>query len=161
MAARKLPSRIKEVNIFVDGYGLLGTVESLTPPTVKTKKEVQNGQHVDTGLLEPMEFSFEINILNEVIYKEAAKLQNAKLKAKGSYQEDGVNKGAVLTLGGPMDIEPDAWKSGDTMKTKGKMYVNVYRMELDGTEVIDIDLSNYIAKIGGVDIYEKVKAAVS
>lgn len=160
MAARKLPSRIKEVNLFVDGYGLFGTVESISLPSVKTKKEVQNGQHVDTGILEAMEFEAEVNIVNMVIYKEAAKLQNAKLKAKGSYQEDGSNKAAVATLGGPIDIEPDAWKSGDAMKTKIKMYVNVYHLDLGGEEVINVDLPNFIAKIGGVDIYEQVKAAV-
>lgn len=158
--ARKLPSRIKEVNLFIDGYGLFGTIESLTPPSAKTKKEMQNGQHIDTGILEPMEFEAEVNITNSVIFKEAAKLQNAKLKAKGSYQEDGSSKGAVITLGGPIDVDLDAWKSGDVMKTKLKMYVNLYHLELDGEEVVNIDLPNYIAKIGGVDIYEKTRAAI-
>jgi len=161
MATRKLPSRIVDINLFVDGYGLLGTVESLTPPAVKTKKENQGGQHIDTGILEAIEFEVEVNILNSVIYKEMAKLQNAKLKGKGSYQQDGVKKAAVLTFGGPMDVDPDAWKSGDAMKTKIKMYVNVYNMQLDGEEVIDVDLPNYIAKIGGVDIYASVRAALS
>ena len=161
MATRKIPSRIKEINLFMDGYGMFGTVESLTLPSAKTKKEMQNGQHVDTGILEPMEFEGEVNITNSVIFKEAAKLQDAKLKAKGSYQEDGTNKGAVATLGGPIDVDPDAWKSGDVMKTKIKMYVNVYHLELDGEEVVNIDLANYIAKIGGVDIYEQTKANIS
>jgi len=161
MALRKLPSRIKDINLFIDGYGMLGTVESLTLPAAKTKKEVQNSQHVDSGILEPMEFEVEVNITNAVIFKEGAKLQTAQLKAKGSYQEDGENKGAVATLGGPIDIEMDAWKSGDVMKTKVKMYVNVYHLELDGEEVLNIDLPNYIAKIGGVDIYEQVKANIS
>lgn len=160
MATRKAPSRIKEVNLFIDGYGLFGTVESLTPPAANTKKEMQNGQHIDTGILEPMEFEAEVNITNPVIYKEAAKLQNAKLKGKGSYLEDGVSKAAVITLSGPLDVNPDAWKSGDVMKTKIKMYVNVYHLELGGEEVINIDLPNYIAKIGGVDIYEQTKSAV-
>jgi len=161
MATRKLPSRIKEVNLFVDGYGLFGTIESLTPPSANTKKEVQNGLHVDTGILEPMEFEAEVNITNMVIFKEAGKLQNAKLKAKGSYQEDGVTKGAIVTIGGPLDVSADAWKSGDAMKTKIKMYVNTYHLDLGGEEIYDIDLPNYIAKIGGVDIYEKTKANIS
>jgi Bacteriophage tail tube protein len=161
MATRKLPSRITDINLFVDGYGLLGTVESITLPAVKTKKENQNSQHVDTGVLEPMEAEVELNIMNEIIYKEMAKLKDAKLKAKGSYQEDGTKKPAVATLAGPMDIDPDAWKSGDVMKTKVKMYVNVYNLQLDGTEVIDVDIPNYIAKIGGEDIYEKVRAHLS
>ncbi len=160
MATRKLPSRLKEVNLFVDGFGFLGTVESLSPPNPKTKKEVQNGQHMDTGMLEPMEFEAELNIMNMIIYKEMAKLQKAKLKGKGSYQEDGANKAAVITLAGPLDIDADPWKSGDTMKVKVKMYVNVYNLQLDGQEVIDIDLPNYIAKIGGTDIYASVRSAV-
>ncbi len=161
MPGRKIPSRIKEVNIFLEGYGFFGTVDTIKLPAVKTKKEQQLGQHVDTGILEPMEFEAEVNITNMTIFQEVAKLQNAKIKAKGSYQEDGSNKAAVATLSGPMDAEMDTWKSGDAMKTKIKMYVNVYHLDLGGDEVIDIDLPNFIAKIGGTDIYEQVKAAVS
>lgn len=160
MSIRKTPSRIKEINIFVDGYGLLGTVESLTPPTVKTKKEFQNGQHVDTGILEAIEFEAEVNISNMTIHKEASKLQNASLKAKGSYLEDGSNKAAALTMTGPVDISSDTWKAGDVMKTKIKQYVNVYHAEYNGEVVYDIDIPNQIAKIGGVDIYEQIRSAV-
>lgn len=160
MATRYLPGQAKEVNVFVSGMGLLGLVKSVQLPEVKTKKEVINGQHVDTGLLEPMEFETEVSSLNEPIYAEMAKLQTASLKAKGSLTENGVKKSFVATLTGPMDTTNDSFESGKALSQKIKMYVNVYHLEVDGQEILNIDLGNYIAKIKGVDIYESIRTAV-
>lgn len=160
MALRRLPSHIKDVNLFLDGYGLFGTVESMTLPAVKTKKEEQNGQHIDTGLLEPMEFEADVNILNQTIYAAMVMGQRAAIKAKGAYQEDGVSKSMAATMVGPVDIDPDAWKRGEVMKTKIKMYVNMYHLDLGGIPVIAVDLANSIAIVDGKDLYADVKAAL-
>ncbi len=160
MATRQIPGRVKELNVFVSGIGYLGTVESYKLPTVKTKKEQVNGIHVDSGLLEPMEFECDLNVVNSVIIGEANKLQDATLNLKGEYLENAVSKKLSATIGGSIDVEVDTLKSGDAMKAKVKMYVNVYHLELDGEEVYSIDLPNYIAKIGGKDIYESIRSAV-
>lgn len=159
-STKQTPSHLTEVNLFVSGYGLFGTVESLTLPAVKTKKEELNGQHVDMRKLEPMEFEAEVHVLNPVIFEEAQKLRDATIKAKGAYEENKTQKGATATLKGPIDVDPDAWKVGEVLKTTIKMYVNTYNLELDGTEVYDIDLPNHIAKIGGSDIYEQARSSV-
>lgn len=158
--SKQTPSHLTEVNLFVGGYGLFGTVETLTLPTVKTKKEVLNGQQVDMRILEPMEFEAEVHVLTPLIHDEARKLREAVLKAKGAYEENNEQKTAVATMTGPIDVEPQSWKAGEVLKTKVKMYVNVYNLELDGTEVYDIDLPNHICKIGGTDIYEQARSAV-
>ena len=160
MAAKNIPSKTKEINVFVSGIGFLGTIESYKLPVVKTKKDTVNGVHVDTQLLEPMEFEAEINSANSTILKEASKLSNASLKLKADYIENNETKKLVATLGGSVDIEVDTLKAGDNMKTKVKMYVNVYNLNLGGDEVYDIDLPNVIAKIGGKDIYESTRSAV-
>jgi len=160
MATRKIPSKAKELNIFVSGVGFLGTIESYKLPVVKTKKDVMNGVHVDSGRLEPMEFEADINSANSTILQEASKLSEASLKLKGEYLEDNVVKKLTATLTGSVDMEVDTIKDGDAMKTKVKMYVNVYNLNLGGDEVYDIDLPNMIAKIGGKDIYESTRSAV-
>jgi len=160
MAAREFAGIIKEANLFVGGMGFLGKVESVKLPDVKTKKEYANGQHVDYGLLEPMEFEADVNSVSELLYKELAKLQDAELKVKGAITENGVKKSATATLKGPVDVEHDAWKSGESVKKKVKMYVNVFHLEIDGKEEIFVDLPNYIARIGGTDIYEEIRNAV-
>lgn len=160
MATRYLPGQTKEVNIFASGMGLLGLVKSVQLPEVKTKKEVLNGQHVDSGLLEPMEFETELSSLNELIFEEMAKLQTASIKAKGSLVENGKNKSFTATLEGPLDTSIDSFEAGKALSQKIKMYVNIYHLEVDGKEILNIDLGNYIAKIKGVDIYESIRTAV-
>lgn len=160
MAKRSFGGQTKEVNLFADGIGFLGKVKSVSLPSVKTKKEVINGMSVDTGLLEPMEFEAELNSFNELIYKEMAKLQEASLKAKGSLVEGGKKKTFVATLKGPIDVDMDGFEAGNALSKKIKMSVNVYHLEIDGNEVINVDLPNYIAKIAGTDIYEEVRNAV-
>ena len=160
MAVRGFAGKIREANLFVGGMGFLGKVESVKLPEVKTKKDFVNGQHVDLGILEAMEFEAEVNSLSELIYKELSKLQNAELKVKGAIMENGVKKSAVATLKGPIDVEHDTWKSGENVKKKIKMYVNVFHLEVDGKEEVFVDLPNYIARIGGTDIYEDIRNAI-
>ncbi len=160
MATRQIPGKVRELNLFVSGIGYLGTVESYKLPSVKTKKEQVNGIHVDSGLLEPMEFECDLNVVNGAILGEANKLHKVTLNLKGEYTENGTVKKLAATIGGSIDVDPDTMKAGDTIKTKVKMYVNTYHLELDGAEVYSIDLPNYIAKIGGKDIYESIRSAV-
>lgn len=160
MATRYLPGQTKDVNIFASGMGLLGLVKTVQLPEVKTKKEVLNGQHVDTGLLEPMEFETELSSLSELLFSEMAKLQIASIKAKGSMVQNGQNKSFIATLTGPIDTTLDSFEAGKALGQKIKMYVNVYHLEVDGQEILNIDLPNYIAKIQGKDIYESIRTAV-
>jgi len=158
--ATLIPGKMKRVNLFVSGLGLLGLVKNVKLPSVKTKKDVINGVHVDSGLLEPMEFECELTDFNEAMLKEASKLSEATLKVKGDYLKNNVNAKFTATLGGSLDVEMDSLEEGKEFAQKVKMYVNVYNLELAGETIYDIDLQNVIAKIGGKDIYEATRSAV-
>ena len=157
--ARKIPGTIKELNLFVEGIGFLGVVEDMKYPHVRTKKERVNGVVIDTGILEELVFEGNLTIASAEIYKHA----NGKsiiTKGKTAYVEGGVNKKMNSTFGGFLDAELDSLKVAEKMKTKIKMDLNVYNLNLNGEEVYDIDLLNDIAKIGGKDIYEATRSAV-
>lgn len=158
--ATLIPGKMKRVNLFVSGLGLLGLVKNVKLPSVKTKKDVINGIHVDSGLLEPMEFECELTDFNEAMLKEASKLSEATLKVKGDYIKNNVNAKFTATLGGSLDVDMDSLEDGKEFAQKVKMYVNVYNLELNGEEIYDINLQNVIAKIGGKDIYESTRSAV-
>lgn len=81
--ATLIPGKMKRINLFVSGLGLLGLVKNVKLPTVKTKKDVLNGINVDSGLLEPLEFECELTDFNAAMLKEASKLSEATLKVKG------------------------------------------------------------------------------
>ena len=158
--ATLIPGKMKRVNLFVSGLGLLGLVKNVKLPTVKTKKDVINGINVDSGLLEPMEFECELTDFNAAMLKEASKLSEATLKVKGEHLNNNTNAKFTATLGGSLDVEMDSLEDGKEFAQKVKMYVNVYNLELDGETIYDIDLQNVIAKIGGKDIYEATRSAV-
>ena len=155
-----IPGKMKRLNLFVAGLGLLGLVKNVKLPTVKTKKDVINGIHVDSGLLEPMEFECELTDFNKAMLKEASKLSKATLKVKGDYLDNNKSAKFTATLGGSLDIDMDSLEDGKEFAQKIKMYVNVYNLNVGGDEIYDIDLQNVIAKIGGVDIYEATRSAV-
>ena len=158
--ATLIPGKMKRVNLFVSGLGLLGLVKNVKLPSVKTKKDVINGIHVDSGLLEPMEFECELTDFNADMLKEAAKMSKASFKVKGNYLKNNTNAKFTATLGGSLDVDVDSFEDGKEFAQKVKMYVNVYNLNLDGEEIYDIDLQNVIAKIGGKDIYEATRSAV-
>lgn len=158
--AALIPGKMKRVNLFVSGIGLLGLVKNVKLPVVKTKKDVINCIQVDGGLLEPMEFECELTDFNADMLKEAAKLSEASLKVKGDYLKNNASAKFTATLKGAIDVELDSLEDGKEFAQKVKMYVNVYNLNLDGEEVYDIDLPNVIAKIGGKDIYESTRSAV-
>jgi P2 family phage contractile tail tube protein len=159
MAVRKIPGKVKELNIFIDGLGFLGTVEDCKLPQVKTKKEVVNGVVIDVGIVEDLVFEGTLNIANAEIYKRATN-KSVVVNGKASYLEDNADKKLNTSMGGFLEAEMDTLKAGDNMKTKIKMMLNTYVMSMDSDEVYNIDLPNMIAKIGGKDIYETVRSAV-
>ncbi len=161
MGLRYRPGQTKDINVFVSGMGMLGLAKTAKLPEVKTKKESQNGQHVDTGMLEPMEAEFELSSLNEMIYLEMAKLEEATFKIKGAMVENGKDKNFVATLRGSTDVDTDAFEPGKALNQKVKIYVNTYDLKIDGKEILAIDVPNYIAVIMGRDIYAAVRAALT
>ena len=158
--ATVIPGKMKRVNLFVSGLGLLGLVKDVKLPSVKTKKDIINGMPVDSGLLEPMEFEGTLTDFNADMIKEAAKMSEASFKVKGDYLSNNKNAKFTATLKGPIDTDLDSLEEGKVFGQKVKMYVSTYNLNLNGEEVYDIDLQNVIAKIGGKDIYEATRSAV-
>ena len=156
----KIPGKMKKMNLFVNGLGLLGVVKSVKLPSVKTKKDVINGVQVDSGLLEPMEFECELIDFNADMMMAASLLDEANITVKGEYLENNKSAKLIATLGGALDIDVDSLEEGKELSQKVKMYVNTYVLNLDGKPIYEIDLKNLIAVIGGVDIYASTRSAV-
>lgn len=161
MAERRIPSVVRDINVFVEGIGFLGQAESCKLPSIKTKVEVIAGQHVDTGMLEPMEAELEIRVMNPVIYSAITKMGESSIMLKGAFLENGQAQTGRASLMGIIEIDHDAWKMTDGIKVKIKMYVNVFHLELNDKEVIDINKTKGFAKFNGVDLYDKINSAIA
>jgi len=161
MAERRIPSIVRDINVFVDGTGFLGQAESCKLPSIKTKVEVIAGQHVDTGMLEPMEAEIEVRVMNPLIYDAIIKMGDATMLLKGAFLENGKAQTGRASLGGIIEVDHDAWKMTDGIKVKIKMRVNVFHLELNDKEVIDINKTKGFAKFNGVDLYDKINSAIA
>ena len=157
-----IPAVGRQVNVFVGGIGFVGKTEEYKLPDIKTTKvDGPNGVPVDTGILEKLEAEVTLNTLSDVIFTELSKLQNAQITLKSALSEGGVSKNSRASITGSIDIERDPFKPKETAKVKIKIHILTYQEEIDGKEVVNIDLPNNIAIVGGKDLYEEVRNAIS
>ena len=145
-------------NAFVEGIGFLGKVEDFKEPTVKTQKaDTPQGIKQDIRVLESMEAEINLNSINKIAYTAMQKFEKAKFVVKESVVEDGKTTSIVHTMIGSFDVEENSTKIKDSKKKTIKIYPIQYTKELNGEEIIFVDLENMIARIDGKDILEDVR----
>lgn len=156
-----LPAASVSYNAFVEGIGFLGKVEDFKEPTVKTQKaDTPQGIKQDIRVLEPLEAEININSINKVAYQAMQKFEKAKFVVKESVVEDGKTVSVMHTMVGSFDVEENSTKVKEAKKKNIKIYPIQYTKEIDGNEVIFVDLENMIARIDGKDILEDIRNAI-
>ncbi|HIP44433.1 MAG TPA: hypothetical protein EYG93_03750 [Sulfurospirillum arcachonense] len=153
-----LPAASVSYNVFIEGVGFLGKVEDFKEPTVKTQKaDTPQGIKQDIRVLEPMEAEINLNTINKIAYTAMQKFEKAKFVIKESVVENGKTVVVVHTMVGSFDVEENSTKIKESKKKNIKIYPIQYTKELNGEEVIFVDLENMIARIDGKDILEDVR----
>jgi len=155
----KYPQTLKDINIFVDGLGHLGTSKEIKLPTIKQKKQsVSAGgfeQDIDIGMFEKLEADFTINEYSPIIFAAMvagmATGAGVNITCKASIIQGGKSLAAVATLQGTIEVDDGTWKAGAEVERKVKMNVNRYILEIDGKQGLSFDTRNMIAVIDGVD----------
>jgi P2 family phage contractile tail tube protein len=153
------PQMMKDINIFVDGVGHLGTSEEIKLPTVKFKKEsIERGgfeKDVNLGTFEKLEAEFTLSEYSPAIYAAMAAGTatglGVNITVKGSITQNGKHIPSLATLQGDIEVDDGSWKANSKVERKVKMSVNLYAMHIDGKEAILLDTENMIAIIDGVD----------
>lgn len=158
---------LKNMNLFVDGYGYAGNVEELTPPklTLKTE-EMRNGgmdAPVDIEMgMEKLEASFSLTKYDAGVLKifGLAPGNNKQVTFRGSLSgEDGTETGVVIQLRGMLkEADPGSWKPGDKATLKGTFAVRYYKQTIGDEVIHEIDVPNMIRIINGVDQLKQTRA---
>jgi len=89
-----------------------------------------------------------------------AKLHKAKFVFKERIIESSKESTLVHTIVGSFDLEPSESKYASEKKYTLKIYPIQYTKEIDGKEVVFVDMENYIARLNGVDILEETRNAI-
>lgn len=155
------PAVSQYYNLFIEGVGFLGKVEDFKEPNVKSMKaETALGYKIDIAVPEAMEAEATLSSVNDVLYDAMTKMDKAKFEIKERAIEDGKQKTITHTMVGPFDCELDSTKVKETKKQKFKFTPHQYTKEIDGKEVVFIDLLAPIFRLNGKDMLEDTRQAI-
>ncbi|MBF0304190.1 MAG: phage major tail tube protein [Alphaproteobacteria bacterium] len=164
-----IPKVLKNFSMFVDGYGFAGRVDEVGPPKLAIKTEEFRGGgmdapgEIDMGM-EKLEASFTVSEHDPVIYRQFGLLdgKQVNLTLRGAQQgADGAVVPMVCTLRGMYkELDAGNWKAGDKGSLKASMSCRYYKLEIDGSAVIEIDVDNMTRVINGADQMAAIRAAL-
>ena len=167
-----LPKKLKHLNLFNDGNSYLGVVKSVTLPALARKMEsyrgggMNGGVKADLGMADDgLQFDWKTGGLDLISLKQfgAVNASAVALRFSGSFQQDDTGETSTVEIavrGRHESIEMGEAKAGDDTEHGIKTTCTYYKLTVDNEEIIEIDLLNFIEKVGGVDMLEKQRSAI-
>ncbi|MGY2155755.1 phage major tail tube protein [Pseudomonas tolaasii] len=167
-----MPRKLKNLNLFNDGNSYLGLVKSLTLPSLGRKMEAYRGGGMngpvkaDLGMSDDgIQFEWKTGGLDLISLRQfgAVNASSVALRFSGPYQQDDTGETSnveVVVRGRHETIEMGEGKAGEDTEHSMKTTCSYYKLTVDGEEIIEIDLLNFVEKVNGVDMLEKHRTAM-
>ncbi len=165
-----LPNRLKNYNVFTDGYSHLGEAKEIELPKLARKMDAYRAGGMDGPVnLDQGQEALEMTITYGGLVRDALKQYGAAsvsavlLRFAGSYQaEDGSAPQAVeiVARGRYEELDFGKAKGGDENEFKAKAALAYYKLTIDGADVVEIDLLNMVHIVEGVDILAEHRANI-
>ena len=164
------PSKLKNLNLYIDGNGYLGEIEEVELPKIMLKMDDFRGG----GMLGPVEIDMGLDkielgvtmagLIAGVFASFGAPATDAALtRFAGAYQNDQtgqVQAVEIACLGRWKEIDWGNAKAGDNTQHKYKLTCTYYSLSVDGVPWMEIDLINAIFVVFGQDRYADIRAAI-
>lgn len=168
----KIPHALSNFKVYNNGTDLVGIMD-IDLPKVETNKETISGAGIGgefevplIGMLKAMNCS----ITSRVLTKSNFKLLNPlgiDLTFMGGIQSSDRATGVIVNLpikarikGYPSSLDPGKIEAGKAMGSKNEFSVTYYKVWIDGEEVLEADVINYIYAIEGIDYAAPVRANI-
>ncbi|NLT88569.1 MAG: phage major tail tube protein [Pseudomonas lactis] len=167
-----MPRKLKNLNLFNDGNSYLGLVKSLTLPSLGRKMEAYRGGGMngpvkaDLGMSDDgIQFEWKTGGLDLISLRQfgAVNASSVALRFSGPYQQDDtgeVSNVEVVVRGRHETIEMGDAQPGEDTEHSMTTTCSYYKLTVDGEEIIEIDLLNFVEKVNGVDMLEKHHTAM-
>ena len=167
-----MPRKLKNLNLFNDGNSYLGLVKSLTLPSLGRKMEAYRGGGMngpvkaDLGMSDDgIQFEWKTGGLDLISLRQfgAVNANTVALRFSGPYQQDDtgeVSNVEVVVRGRHETIEMGDAQPGEDTEHSMTTTCSYYKLTVDGEEIIEIDLLNFVEKVNGVDMLEKHRTAM-
>lgn len=164
-----LPKKLKNFNLFGDGESWQGQIAELALPKLVRKMEEFRGAGMDGTVEldfgnEKIEFEWTPAGLVEQIFDGfgSSTLDNNMLRFSGAYVRDDTDETVavdVVVRGRHREIDMGTAKAGDNNDLKVTTTCSYYKLVINGSNIIEIDVPGYVFIVNGVDrLAEKRKA---
>lgn len=167
-----LPKKLKHLNLFNDGNSYLGVAKSLTLPTLGRKFEAYRGGgmegsvkvdlgHSDDGIqLEWTLGGWDLIALRQFA---AVRVDAVQLRFAASVQRDDTGEVSAVEIvmrGRHEEVDFGDAEPGEDTEHKITSALTYYKLTVDGEEIIEIDLLNFIYVVDGKDMLEAHRKAL-
>ena len=162
-----MPRKLKNLNLFNEGNSYVGVVKSVTLPTLGRKMEAFRGGGMngpvkaDLGMSDDgIQFEWKTGGLDLISLRQfgAVNASSVALRFSGPYQQDDTGETSnveVVVRGRHETIEMGDAQPGEDTEHSMTTTCSYYKLTVDGEEIIEIDLLNFVEKVNGVDMLEK------
>lgn len=162
--------KVLNANVYIDDVNFLGRALEVEV----AKIAVKTTEHQTLGMVGPLELfqgiekmeckikwaSFNQELLERLSPVDALKL--TVRVAKQSYTNSSVSETKqvrFVMVGRMKELSSGTIKAGEG-EMESSFAIDYYKQIVDGSDVVEIDIPNYIYRVGGKDIYADVRAAL-
>lgn len=163
-------SKVFDANVYVNGASTHGTASEVTPPEVSAQMTDYNslgmvGTAQFFNGFEAMEASIKWNFPSNDVMRACADPQQAVdlmvRSSKAEYDSAGVSTEAPIVIfmrGFPKKTAVGGFKKGEDTSPETTFGINYYKLEVDGEEIVELDVLNNIYKVDGIDVLSARRA---
>jgi P2 family phage contractile tail tube protein len=162
---RMIPQTINDVNVFVDGKGYLGVVDSIKMPDIVQETVEAKGAitaKYATGAISAMEISFKLSVLDLNLFNAYGLnsfVSRVPLILKANIKDDNKQVPLLAAITGDFEaINVSDLTPGNKLEVEIKMQVHFYSLAIDNAPLVLIDTRNMICIIGGVDYLAQARS---
>jgi P2 family phage contractile tail tube protein len=164
-----LAQKLRNLNLFVDGYGMAGKVTEVSLPKIAAKTEEHRAGGMDAPVkydmgLEALVASFTLAEYNAGVLTRFGLVDgnSTSLTIRGHAEDErGNSQTIVAQMVGRLEAQdPGSWKAGDNAELKGELSCQFYSLKINGVEIYRIDIPNMVRMIGGVDQLKKQRESL-
>lgn len=164
-----IPKVIKNYNLMLDGVGLAGKVEEVTLPALVMHTDDFRGSGMDLPVeirmgMEKLDLKFSMAEHSPVLFRQFGLIDGKAVGAtfRAAKADDGsVEPYIVVARGAYKDITPSALKVGDRSPLAATLNLRYLRVTMNGVELVEIDVDNFVRRINGIDQLAEERAAIS
>lgn len=163
-----IPKILKNFNLFIDGRGYVGKVEEVNPPKLSIKTEefraggMDSPAMIDMGI-EKLEGSFTLLEFDKNVLKQFGLISGnvVSITLRGALQDETSVSPIIIKLRGMYtEIDMGKLSAGEKGTLQCTIACRYYSLEIDGEQLIEIDIDNMTRKIGGQDKMIDVRKAL-